>query len=49
MRLPNLIINGMEKAISEGKVTSDFAALMENASLRTTSEFGDEIIANIKA
>lgn len=45
----DLIINGMEKAISEGKVTSDFAALMENASLRTTSEFGDEIIANIKA
>lgn len=45
----DLIINGMEKAISEGMVTSDFAALMENASLRTTSEFGDEIIANIKA
>ena len=39
----------MEKAISEGKVTADFAALMENAQKRTTSEFGDEIIANINA
>lgn len=43
----DLIIDGMEKAIFEGKVTSDFAALMENAQKRTTSEFGDEIIANI--
>ena len=45
----DLIIAGMEKAISEGKVTADFAALMENAQKRTTSEFGDEIIANINA
>ena len=45
----DLIIDGMEKAIFEGKVTSDFAALMENAQKRTTSEFGDEIIANINA
>lgn len=45
----DLIIAGMEKAISEGKVTADFAALMENAQKRTTSEFGDEIIANIDA
>ena len=45
----DLIIAGMEKAISEGKVTADFAALMENVQKRTTSEFGDEIIANIDA
>lgn len=45
----DLIIAGMEKAISEGKVTADFAALMEHAQKRTTSEFGDEIIANINA
>ncbi len=39
-----LIHNGLEKAISGGKVTYDFHRLMNNATLLKTSEFADEII-----
>lgn len=43
-----LIINGLEKAIRTKRVTYDFHRLMEGASLLKCSEFGDEIILNMK-
>lgn len=43
----NLIVDGMEKAIASGRVTSDFATQMEKATTLSTSAFGDEIIANM--
>ena len=43
----DLIISGMEKAISNKTVTVDFYSQMENATLRSTSEFADDIIANM--
>lgn len=43
----DLIIKGMEKAISMKRVTYDFHRLMENATLLKCSEFGDEIIRNM--
>jgi isocitrate dehydrogenase len=42
------IYSGLEKTIQSKKVTYDFHRLMENATLLKTSEFGDEIISNIK-
>ena len=41
----DLIIQGIEGAIMEGKVTYDFARLMKNATLLSCSEFGDATIA----
>jgi isocitrate dehydrogenase len=41
------IYNGLENAIQNQKVTYDFHRLMENATLLKTSEFADEIIANL--
>lgn len=41
----DLIVSGMEKAISSKRVTSDFAEAMEGATVLTTSEFGDELVA----
>lgn len=41
----DLIIKGMEGAISSGQVTSDFAAQMENARALSTSDFGAAVIA----
>ncbi|RYG38981.1 NADP-dependent isocitrate dehydrogenase [bacterium] len=43
----DLIIKGVEGAISSGRVTYDFARLMDGATEIKCSEFGDEIIANM--
>lgn len=43
-----LIENAVESAIAGKRVTFDFHRLMENAELLSTSEFGDEIIRNMK-
>ena len=43
----NLIVKGIEGAISNKRVTYDFHRLMENATKLKCSEFGDEIIANM--
>ncbi|MBP9150831.1 MAG: NADP-dependent isocitrate dehydrogenase [Flavobacteriales bacterium] len=43
-----LIENSVESAIASKRVTFDFHRLMENAELLSTSEFGDEIISNMK-
>lgn len=43
----DLIVSGMEKAITKKTVTIDFYSQMENATLRSTSEFADDIIANM--
>ncbi|MCB0508819.1 MAG: NADP-dependent isocitrate dehydrogenase [Chitinophagales bacterium] len=42
----DLIIKGMEAAITQKTVTYDFERLMENATLLKCSEFGDAIIKN---
>ena len=43
----DLIVNGIEGAISKKQVTYDFHRLMEGATKLKCSEFGDEIIANM--
>mgnify|MGYP002624173695 CR=1 FL=1 len=43
----NLVIKGVEGAISKKRVTYDFHRLMDGATLMKCSEFGDEIIANM--
>ncbi len=43
----DLIIKGMEGAISSKTVTSDFARLMPEASLLSSSEFGNAVVANM--
>ncbi|MCP9235932.1 NADP-dependent isocitrate dehydrogenase [Lewinella sp. JB7] len=43
----DLIIKGIEGAISKKRVTYDFERQMEGATLLKCSEFGDEIIANM--
>ncbi|MBP8239399.1 MAG: isocitrate dehydrogenase (NADP(+)) [Saprospiraceae bacterium] len=43
----DLIIKGMDGAISNKRVTYDFHRLMEGATLLKCSEFGSEIIANM--
>lgn len=43
----NLIIKGMEGAISAGTVTYDFERLMDGATLVSCSEFGNEIIQHM--
>ena len=43
----DLIEKGLEEAIAKKRVTYDFHRLMEDATLLKTSEFGDEIIANM--
>ena len=40
----DLIEKGLEKAISNKRVTYDFERLMEGATLLKCSEFGDEIV-----
>jgi isocitrate dehydrogenase len=42
-----LIYKGLAGAIANKKVTYDFERLMEDATLLKTSEFGDEVIANM--
>ncbi len=43
----DLIVKGMDGAISKKRVTYDFARLMEGATELSTSEFGDAIIASM--
>ena len=43
----DLVVKGMDKAISAKTVTYDFARLMEGATEVKCSEFGDRIIANM--
>ncbi len=43
----DLIVKGMESAISAGTVTYDFERLMDNATLLSCSEFGQAIIDNM--
>ena len=43
----DLIIKGMDGAIGAKTVTYDFDRLMEGATLRKCSEFGDDIIAHM--
>jgi isocitrate dehydrogenase len=44
----DLVINGMNGAISSKKVTYDFARLMDGATEVKCSEFGDNIIAHMR-
>ena len=43
----DLIVKGMENAISAGTVTYDFERLMDDATLLKCSEFGQAIIENM--
>ena len=43
----DLVVTGIEGAISEKKVTYDFERLMDDATLMSCSEFGDAMIANM--
>jgi isocitrate dehydrogenase len=43
----DLVINGIEGAINEKKVTYDFERLMDDAILMSCSEFGDAMIENM--
>ncbi|MGZ8983714.1 MAG: NADP-dependent isocitrate dehydrogenase [Methylotenera sp.] len=43
----DLVLNGVAKAIISKRVTSDFSSQMEDATQVSTSQFGEEIIANM--
>jgi isocitrate dehydrogenase len=43
----DLVVSGIEGAISNKTVTYDFERLMDDAKLKSCSEFGDAIIANM--
>ena len=43
----DLIVKGMEGAISAGTVTYDFERLMDNATLLKCSEFGQAMISQM--
>lgn len=43
----DLVLQGVSKAIQSGRVTGDFSSQMEGATQVSTSQFGDEIIANM--
>ena len=43
----DLVVAGMERAISQKRVTYDFHRLMDGAQLLKTSEFGDALIENM--
>lgn len=43
----DLIVEGMSKAIAQGTVTYDFARMMDNATLRKSSEFAQDIVDNM--
>ena len=47
MEAADLVIKGIEGAISEKKVTYDFERLMDDAVLMSCSEFGDAMIDNM--
>ncbi|MFH5831205.1 NADP-dependent isocitrate dehydrogenase [Halalkalibaculum sp. DA3122] len=42
-----LVVNGIEKSISQKQVTYDFERLMDDATLLKCSEFGDKIVENM--
>ena len=42
-----LVVSGIEGAISQKKVTYDFERLMDDAELKSCSAFGDTIIENM--
>ena len=44
----DMVINGIEGAIAKKKVTYDFARLMDNAECVSCSQFGREIVENMK-
>ena len=43
----DLIVKGMEGAISSGTVTYDFERLMDDATLLSCSQFGDAMISHM--
>ncbi|QLB12323.1 isocitrate dehydrogenase (NADP) [Bisgaardia hudsonensis] len=43
----DLVVNAISKAIENKTVTFDFAEMLEGATLRSTSEFAEDIIANM--
>jgi len=43
----DLVIRGMDGAISSRRVTYDFARLMEGATEIKCSEFGDNVVAHM--
>jgi len=43
----DLIVKGIEGAISAKRVTYDFERLMDGATLLKCSEYGDELISNM--
>ena len=43
----DLVVNAMSKTIANKTVTFDFAEMLEGATLRSTSEFAQDIIANM--
>jgi isocitrate dehydrogenase len=43
----DLVVQGIEGAISEKRVTYDFERLMEGAKLMSCSEFGDAMIEHM--
>ena len=47
MEAADMIIEGLEKTISQKTVTYDFERLMKDASLLKCSEFGEAIISNM--
>ena len=44
----DLVLNGVAKAIIAKRVTSDFSSQMEDATQVSTSQFGEEIVANME-
>lgn len=44
----DLVLNGVEKAIISKRVTGDFSSQMEGATQVSSSQFGEEIIANMQ-
>jgi len=42
-----LVISALEKTIQNKTVTSDLYSLMDDAKLKTTSEFGNEVVRNL--
>ena len=43
----DLVVKGIEGAISQKKVTYDFERLMEGAQLLSCSQFGEAIVENM--
>jgi isocitrate dehydrogenase len=44
----NMVITGIEGSIAQKKVTYDFARLMDNAECVSCSQFGKEIVNNMR-